>query len=231
MFHAHMQELLHTERPSLQRTVEAIVQRNPVAPQYDSSRTRATAHPDSPVMLDSPLMAIGDTSLLLRAQNVQAHERPAVDRIFNVSIVDKPVAAGESIVQSGLSSSTVAIASVRSHPRSYEEALRHLASFVRSQGSDLASVTLRATHSFSDTKDITAPHNRYVGDIVQARKTIVPLALLLLCLPPFISDDGTVDKPMIARQLQRLVTIWPDSNPPRAALTRVNEVLMGRKPP
>lgn len=45
------------------------------------------------------------------------------------------------------------------------------------------------------------------------------------------TEDGAdeieaIDKATIARHLHTLVALWPDSNPPRAALKRVNEFLM-----
>jgi tRNA A64-2'-O-ribosylphosphate transferase len=66
-------------------------------------------------------------------------------------------------------------------------------------------------------------------DAVGSRKMIIPIALLLLCA---FSLDGTVQpgelsKNSISNVLLSLVALWPDSNPPRAALKRVNEVLLG----
>ena len=55
---------------------------------------------------------------------------------------------------------------------------------------------------------------------VSARQTLIPLALAILCSVPY------VDKHVVASQLHRLVALWPDGNPPRAALKRVNQVLM-----
>ncbi|RXK39878.1 hypothetical protein M231_02812 [Tremella mesenterica] len=39
-------------------------------------------------------------------------------------------------------------------------------------------------------------------------------------------DEVMVDKSSIADKLYKLVSLWPDGNPPRAALKRVNEILM-----
>jgi tRNA A64-2'-O-ribosylphosphate transferase len=56
----------------------------------------------------------------------------------------------------------------------------------------------------------------------EIRKVILPLALVILC-----SDENVkVDKAVIARQLHRLVALWPDGNPPRVSLKRVNEYFM-----
>lgn len=73
------------------------------------------------------------------------------------------------------------------------------------------------------------------ADLVDARKVIIPLALVLLCALPKLSapdspppsrPNAPVTKAIIANQLHRLVSRWPDGNPPRAALKRVNEYLM-----
>ncbi|WVF71160.1 hypothetical protein IAT40_005958 [Kwoniella sp. CBS 6097] len=84
------------------------------------------------------------------------------------------------------------------------------------------------------------------------RKLILPLALVIMCLLPKIGETqstdessasdiaaGTekgiakadkginIDKAYVADRLHQLVALWPDGNPPRAALKRVNEFLMG----
>ncbi|EIW65906.1 hypothetical protein TREMEDRAFT_35639 [Tremella mesenterica DSM 1558] len=69
---------------------------------------------------------------------------------------------------------------------------------------------------------------------VEDRRRIIPLALLALCSIPHLSqfspsqpqNEVLVDKSYIADMLYHLVSLWPDGNPPRAALKRVNEILM-----
>ena len=68
-------------------------------------------------------------------------------------------------------------------------------------------------------------------DTVGSRKTVIPIALLLLCafrLDESIAAEAGLTKGIISNGLLSLVGLWPDSNPPRAALKRVNEVLIGR---
>ena len=68
-------------------------------------------------------------------------------------------------------------------------------------------------------------------DTVGSRKTVIPIALLLLCafrLDGNIAAEADLTKGVISNGLLSLVALWPDSNPPRAALKRVNEVLLGR---
>lgn len=84
-------------------------------------------------------------------------------------------------------------------------------------------------------------------DIVSNRKFLVPILLLLLCtftnLQPKLPNTKTkaagdaeeeveqgaevkLDKGHISTVLLTLVALWPDGNPPRAALKRVNEILL-----
>jgi tRNA A64-2'-O-ribosylphosphate transferase len=90
-------------------------------------------------------------------------------------------------------------------------------------------------------KDV-APTPLNATEITAARKIILPLLVALDCALGLHGDteecdasedagDGTleaVDKTVIADALHRLVALWPDGNPPRAALKRVNEVLMSK---
>lgn len=69
------------------------------------------------------------------------------------------------------------------------------------------------------------------ADTVGSRKMVIPIALLLLCAFPLdenIAAEAGLTKGSISNGLLSLVALWPDSNPPRAALKRVNEVLLGR---
>jgi tRNA A64-2'-O-ribosylphosphate transferase len=68
------------------------------------------------------------------------------------------------------------------------------------------------------------------ADAVGSRKMVIPIALLLLCAFPLDTevDVEALTKGSISNVLLSLVALWPESNPPRAALKRVNEVLLGR---
>ena len=69
------------------------------------------------------------------------------------------------------------------------------------------------------------------ADAVGSSKMVIPIALLLLCAFPLdenIAAEAGLTKGSISNVLLSLVALWPDSNPPRAALKRVNEVLLGR---
>ena len=105
---------------------------------------------------------------------------------------------------------------------------------------------LRAAFHFRDSKkedsdDLVAALEKLTlanEPSVDDRKRIVPLAVALLCSIPDLhpEDDtdtrtavaeGRVDKVIVGDMLHRLVALWPDANPPRAALKRINEVMMG----
>lgn len=71
------------------------------------------------------------------------------------------------------------------------------------------------------------------AELTSAKKLLLPIAVSLLCSIPALGEeldeDEEVDKIVIADALHRLVALWPDGNPPRAALKRVNEFLMSER--
>lgn len=69
--------------------------------------------------------------------------------------------------------------------------------------------------------------------LIDYRKALIPIALVLLLSNPDLLDDPSrgldtenISKKDIGDMLHQLVALWPDGNPPRAALKRVNEYLM-----
>lgn len=79
------------------------------------------------------------------------------------------------------------------------------------------------------------PANPTQERMLDYRRTIIPIALVLLLSNPNLLDleDAShgidtqkITKKDIGDMLHRLVALWPDGNPPRAALKRVNEYLM-----
>ena len=69
-------------------------------------------------------------------------------------------------------------------------------------------------------------------ELVSARKRLIPVIVALLIAVPTLSplpgfeDGDEVDKQVVADVLHLILALWPDGNPPRAALKRINEVLM-----
>lgn len=72
----------------------------------------------------------------------------------------------------------------------------------------------------------TSTHRLTSAELISARKAIIPIALAVTCSLRYASTE--IDKSVIADELHHLVSLWPDGNPPRAALKRVNEVLISR---
>jgi tRNA A64-2'-O-ribosylphosphate transferase len=115
---------------------------------------------------------------------------------------------------------------------------------------DLAHFLAPLTHEGKDAPDFipsTSTTPLPLSELIAARKVIIPAALVILCSNASLreassieagdgsggeeseksdDEDELVDKALIASQLHSLVSLWPDGNPPRAALRRVNESLM-----
>ena len=145
----------------------------------------------------------------------------------------------------------LAVPSPKESPRSYSAALGILVNFVRHHLAQEAVILRPGTRRSLDTairihcKTLTTSNEpeaeeestATLSDLVDARKIIIPLALVLLCAIPELACDDPADatdrsepvtKADIADRLHSLVARWPDGNPPRAALKRVNEYLMSR---
>lgn len=138
----------------------------------------------------------------------------------------------------------VALPSPKIDSWAYKDALAILAKAIRQDLDPSTAILLRpgTTHhldqviSTNEKNADSLPQRLQVlappEDTVSSRKTIIPIALLLLCafsLDGQLADDDELTKGMISAVLLSLVGLWPDSNPPRAALKRVNEVLLSRE--
>jgi tRNA A64-2'-O-ribosylphosphate transferase len=143
----------------------------------------------------------------------------------------------------------LALPSAKTHSKEYFKALGALSSFVSSLPKHTA-ILLRPGRLSDLTQVPGALQAVTEQDQVESRKYMLPIALVLLLAFPHLeankvddgdsgsdaeSDDGGLDdlpvvtKAEIASCLHGLVTLWPDGNPPRAALKRVNEFLMSEK--
>jgi len=124
----------------------------------------------------------------------------------------------------------------------YKDALTKLVAAIRPQIDQPTSILLRAgttdhidlitkSREQDDSLPRTSASLPAPVDMVGSRKMIMPIALLLLCAFPLdesTAAEADLTKGSISNVLLSLVALWPDSNPPRAALKRVNEVLLGR---
>lgn len=136
----------------------------------------------------------------------------------------------------------MAVPSAKTDSWAHKAALVKLIAFLRPHTQDETCLVLRRGTTahldlLIDTKEADGDTAaRLAGlptapDLVSARKTILPVALLLLCSFPQLDPDtsGTAEelsKSSISTVLLSLVALWPDGNPPRAALKRVNEILL-----
>lgn len=150
---------------------------------------------------------------------------------------------------SGPSVVVLTIPSSRTKPKGYIEALDALREFVSaslpngtvalSPGRDEELAAALEQHQSpspqGDKPPLALPSVKQLGDaqLQAAKKLILPIAVALLCSVPGLGEDleedEEVDKIVIADSLHKLVALWPDGNPPRAALKRVNEFLMSER--
>nr|XP_018263047.1 uncharacterized protein I303_04537 [Kwoniella dejecticola CBS 10117]OBR85205.1 hypothetical protein I303_04537 [Kwoniella dejecticola CBS 10117] len=143
------------------------------------------------------------------------------------------------------------VANSKTEGKAYEQSIREIVTFIQD---NTTPVLLVAGHQDDVDKlreyaiskvngGDTAPKrlNDPPQPSVEGRKLILPILLALICSTANLEDtdiasadvtDRTgLDKSDIAAKLHSLVSQWPDGNPPRSALKRVNEFLMsdGRK--
>ncbi|TXT09006.1 hypothetical protein VHUM_02480 [Vanrija humicola] len=140
--------------------------------------------------------------------------------------------------------------SARTHPKEYGKALGQLVECLKAKfpaigdktallispgrPQELESVIQFSTIPEGQQPECTPnwPSSSHLAktDLQAAQKSLLPLLVALTCSFPGLSldsaDDQDVDKGVIAAHLHSLVALWPEGNPPRAALKRVNEFLM-----
>lgn len=125
----------------------------------------------------------------------------------------------------------------RSEPKAYNPALRELHSYIASTGQPQKGVVLgvattdelnAALASIDDDKGSDHALWRLATELnsvnlSDARKVVMPIAVSLLC------QEEEIDKEILSSCLHRLVSRWPNGNPPRAALKRINEFYMSER--
>lgn len=118
----------------------------------------------------------------------------------------------------------------RAEPKAYIPALRELHTYLAAASRPQSGVVL----GVGTEKDLEAASDASCrplkpaakldpASLSEARKVVIPIAVTLLC------RDGNIDKGVIASHLHRLVALWPNGNPPRAALKRINEFYMSER--
>ncbi|EKC99210.1 hypothetical protein A1Q2_06410 [Trichosporon asahii var. asahii CBS 8904] len=212
LYHRHKKDLLSASRDELPPLVDNLVQDESVcAPLQaldlsEDSWARAT-QVDEAIALD-----LGKTTGKL------AFEPPQVWVTVWVAEVRKPY-SGPTIVPLSNGDAFFAVPCPRAEPKAYVVALRQLHSHVATSDRGV----LLAPAMQGDLEGLPKPPTAKLDPaaLSQARKVIIPVAVTLMC-----RDDSVVDKSVIADRLHRLVALWPDGNPPRAALKRVNDFFM-----
>lgn len=195
----------------------------------------------------SPALAL-DLGPPIRPAEVKAGR--AVGAVVRIVEVDRPVKDASYILPlvtpSGPPAVVLVVPSSRSRPKGYIEALDALREYVLVQHQE-GTILLSPGHedeletalkqhqspppdgSIQMTKIEDARHLS-TAQLQAAKKLILPIAVALLCAVPALGEeleeDEELDKIVVADALHKLVALWPDGNPPRAALKRVNEFLM-----
>ncbi|WVW84199.1 hypothetical protein I302_106229 [Kwoniella bestiolae CBS 10118] len=256
LFHSHKTELLQAERDDLPSLVDEIVLSNSMSklpsPSTSTSGENAIGIPSSSsrVALDigSPIMPSATPWLysnsdaryiVIRVVEYEKYPRD-IPRLLNLK-------KGEVWV--------LAVANSKTEGKAYESSLKELVEFVRSadravvlvhgSSNDVESGIMIRQQSPRDGTSSSGDQGREVTldalpePSVEGRKLILPLALALICSIENLDDkqpeqresedasqERTMSKTDIATKLHGLVSLWPDGNPPRASLKRINEFLM-----
>ncbi|WVQ79955.1 hypothetical protein IAT38_002056 [Cryptococcus sp. DSM 104549] len=246
VFHAHKRKLLATERQDLPSFVDGLIEStaSSLDPHLSSSLSGMTLTSSIGIPTPSSLLALSLGPPSADPPTPWAYAQSP----FTVLVVevDKYPKSTPYAIQSE-TRLVFAVPSAKSDGKAYAGALGELVEWVRQKvgqgegvilkpGSMADLVTaLRARldedELASSTLDPTIPPPAPAD----ARKLIIPLAVVLLCSIPRTSLQPSAEaaappppitKAAIAEKLHSLISIWPDGNPPRAALKRVNEILM-----
>lgn len=236
MFYRHKSALLSADRDDLESLVEDIVSGvADLSSNLDSLRVGQYQAIGVPGPTSKLALIIGEPS---SSQPIWQRSTTHTIRIINL---DKPKKGDNHIYRTSPTSSIFACPSARSHPGAYTHSLDFLVDHAEDLLDEGASIVLRPGSSAQLESAIQADNNKVdledialsAPDDIEARRTILPLALdLLLCIPDLdgtMEQKGLVDKGAVADMLHQLVALWPDGNPPRAALKRVNEYLMSKR--
>ncbi|WRT66636.1 uncharacterized protein IL334_003595 [Kwoniella shivajii] len=174
-------------------------------------------------------------------------------RVIRVVEVDKHPKEIPRLIKVG-EECVLSVVNSKSDGKGYEWTLRELINHIKTTETDGNPIILRSGSSTDYQRSLevyTSPFTNKEAKLdepplptVETRKLILPLALALLCAIPSLATkrndvesefDGQGDKTSritknhIADKLHSLVALWPDGNPPRSALKRINDVLMSQE--
>lgn len=250
LFHANKQTLLESDRDSLPQLVDSVVStKHTLIRETPSDSARPQDRPLIPFLGPSSLLCLdigpptGSKSppSLSQAENLHIIRVVETEKMKGESVFNLPYGEDTTIFR---------CPSAKADPKTYGKALESLIDLAYDKAKDGIRIVLTPGHpddfpaakawkkAASQTNAGRIPACEPVEPLPSVdprpehRKTILPLAQLL-CLgvaelnAASDSHDLTyVTKKDIAEVLQGLVSLWPDGNPPRAALKRVNEALM-----
>lgn len=242
LFHQHKKYLLSVERDDLPALVDRLVKSaDPAAGtslvncDLSSSELTGVPSPNSLMALD-----IGPPS-------TKASWSLSPSKVLRIVPVEKYPKNIPFLLEVHPSERVLAVPSAKTGGKSYAIALRELVDYVKTVSIEQSKPIVLSLGKAADfQKAIAVRDNTQAIDpaaikitssssLADARKIILPLALVILCALPGISEystrsppiDGSLSKDLVTNKLHGLVALWPDGNPPRVALKRVNEFLMG----
>ncbi|KAK4686637.1 tRNA A64-2'-O-ribosylphosphate transferase, partial [Tremellales sp. Uapishka_1] len=218
MFHCNKEKLLATTREDLPDTVDELIMESKVA-----GLDRALADVDLS-STPSPLIGVPDSSSLLALDigaPISSTALWSLEPSITIYVIpcEKPAPELQYITHHRDKTSILFLCpSAKTHPNQYARALKSLVDAYRPHSR--TPLVLRPGSLKHLDPEIDVSILDPISPRQEHRKLLIPLAVLLL------ADGEGVTKLDIADRLHALITLWPDGNPPRAALRRVNEVLM-----
>lgn len=243
LFHQHKKDLLSVERDDLPSLVDRLVRSADPVAGISTSLVNCDLSVSAPTGVPSPnsLMALD-----IGSPSTEASWSLSPSEVLRVVPVDKYPKNTPFLLGVHPSVRVLAVPSAKTDGKFYATALRELVDYVRKVSIEQSKpIVLRPGKAVDVQKAIAIGDNAQSIDpaaikitspssSVDARKVILPLALVILCALPGISEssthalpaEGNLSKDLVADRLHRLVALWPDGNPPRVALKRVNEFLM-----
>lgn len=237
MYHARRNELLESDRDDLADLVDEIVASGKelsleglkISDSTVSSHVIGVPDSTSPLAVD-----IGPPTI-----ECAPWSHTAATSVYIVEI-DKLAKDASTIIALGTAGDMILIAvpDPRTDGNRYRKVLAELVTALRpkldakkvviraARRQDLDAAVKAAATLPQGVELSTMTHPLTPAELVSARKAIIPITLALTCSLRYASTE--IDKSVIADELHHLVSLWPDGNPPRAALKRVNEVLISR---
>ncbi|WVQ86448.1 hypothetical protein IAS59_000159 [Cryptococcus gattii] len=244
IFHQHKEYLLSVERDDLPALVDRLVKSADPAAGISTSLVNCDLSSSELTGVPSPnsLMALD-----IGPPSMKASWSLSPSEVLRIVPVEKYPKNIPFLLAVHPSERVLAVPSAKTGGKSYAIALRELVDYVKTVSIEQSKPIVLSPGKAADfQKAIAVSDNAQAIDpaaikitslssLAESRKIILPLALVILCALPGISEystrsppiEGSLSKDLVTNKLHGLVALWPDGNPPRVALKRVNEFLMG----